>query len=113
MKHQHYELAVRTCWDGRPGCTGSPNYNPWVLMGPISGLSGVAAELMRHLGYEPAEHLDVAIELEAAIGDEMLDTGRDILTAHGLTPRDPHGGEPLELPELPQQRTEPNPVEVK
>jgi hypothetical protein len=86
--HLHYRLVADRCSDGNSSCTGAPNYNPWVLMGPISGLSGVAGELMRHLGHDPADHPAVLIELEQAIGEEMLDTGREVLTGHGLTPRD-------------------------
>lgn len=81
---EHYHLEYRLCTDYT--CDGS-RPDMFVPMGPITGMRGVAAELMRHFGFEPTEHQDVWSELEQAIGEEMLDTGRDILTEHGLLKR--------------------------
>jgi hypothetical protein len=60
-------------------------------VGPIAGLSGWACELMRHLGYDPDEHPDTALDIEAAIGVAMLDIGREILAEQGSEVRDPVG----------------------
>lgn len=58
----------------------------YIGMGPISGLQGVAHELMRTLGVEPDEHRAVAMELEQAIAEASLDAGREVLAEHGLLP---------------------------
>jgi hypothetical protein len=63
----------------------SPDHRDCTIgLGPISGVSGVVAELMRHYGYEPEAHPDVARDLEQAVGEELLDVGREILAGHGL-----------------------------
>ncbi|MEU4640844.1 hypothetical protein [Micromonospora sp. NPDC023814] len=62
-----------------------------VSMGPISGMRGVADELMRYLGYEPRDYPEVANQLAEAIGDETLDLGRQILAEHNLPERDSVG----------------------
>lgn len=77
--HAHRELMVCRV----PGCT-RPRRDTLVPVGPLSGMSFVAAELMRHYGVEPSEHLDVWHEVEQAISEDMLDTGRAILTEHKL-----------------------------
>ncbi|MFD1145936.1 hypothetical protein [Saccharothrix hoggarensis] len=56
--------------------------------GPISGLSGVAEELMLTLGHDPDDHPELRAELEQAIGEETLNLGRQILAEHGLVVRD-------------------------
>ncbi len=80
----HVHLEYRECTGYAYNHCPGPRPDMYVPMGPISGLSGVAAELMRHLGYEPAEHPDVLHELEQAIGEEMLDVGRDVLAERGM-----------------------------
>lgn len=79
--HTHLERVY--CQQGR-SCPRRNAPDMYVPMGPITGLSGVAAELMRHLGHEPRDHQDVLLELEQAIGEETLDLGRAILAEHGL-----------------------------
>ncbi len=81
-QHSHLEFVPCTGWRAQD-CRG-PRPDMFVPMGPITGMRGVADELMRHLGYDPREHPDVLHELEQAIGEEMLDTGRQILAEHGL-----------------------------
>lgn len=60
----------------------------YLRMGPVTGMTGVAGELMRHLGHDPAEHADLLQELAQAIGEEMLDLGQAILAEHGLAVQD-------------------------
>jgi hypothetical protein len=62
-----------------------------VNFGIISGFSVIAGELMRYLGHEPADHPDVWVELQSAVGDEVLQVGLDVLTEHGLSVRDTIG----------------------
>jgi hypothetical protein len=83
----HYHLQRVGCRDGKD-CQFRNGPDMYVAMGPITGMTGVAKELMRHLGYDPAEHGDILDELAEAIAEEMLDTGKDILAQHGLPVRD-------------------------
>jgi hypothetical protein len=55
-----------------------------ISFGPISGCSELAAALMRHYEVDPTQHPDALFEMEQAIGEAMLDTGRDILREHGI-----------------------------
>ena len=55
-----------------------------VSMGPVTGLSGVAEELIRHFEINPSEHDGLITEVEFAIGEQLLDTMRDILAARGI-----------------------------
>lgn len=72
-------------------CPSRDTPDMFVSMGPITGMLGVADELMRHLGYEPTEHPDLRMEIEQAIGEETLDLGKAILAEHGLEVRDSVG----------------------
>ena len=65
-----------------------------IAVGPLTGLSGVADELLLHLGYQPAEQPAVRAAIETAIGGELLDLGRAILAEHGLPVRDLPIGDP-------------------
>ncbi|MFI1197723.1 hypothetical protein ACH4T9_31305 [Micromonospora sp. NPDC020750] len=62
-----------------------------VTIGPVTGLTAIADELMMHLGYYPTEHPDIAHELRVALEDESLDLGRQMLAEHGLPVRDSVG----------------------
>ncbi len=83
----HYHLQQVGCREGK-SCQfrGAPDM--YVAMGPITGMNGVAKELMRHLGYDPADHPDILAELEQTIGEETLDLGKAILAEHGFPVRD-------------------------
>lgn len=77
-------------WDA----TADP-YARLITIGPVTGLTAVADELMMHLGYYPTEHPDIAHQLRLALEDETLDLGRAILAEHGLPVCDSVGlGEP-------------------
>jgi hypothetical protein len=82
----HTHLEPMPCRDYK-GCADGPRPDMFVPMGPITGMRGVATELLLHLGYQPAEHPDALHELEQAIGEEMLDVGRQVLAEHGLPVR--------------------------
>lgn len=70
-------------------------YSCMVNFGPVSGFSRIADELLRHFGYDPANHPNLRIELEAAIGDEAFQIGLDMLRERGLPIRDGISGEVL------------------
>lgn len=55
-----------------------------ISFGPLTGCSELAAELMRHYEVDPSQHPEVLWEIEQAIGEEMLDIGRNILREHGI-----------------------------
>ncbi len=55
-----------------------------VPMGPISGMKFVARELIAHFEIDPDAHGDLALEVEFAIGDEMLTMMREILRERGI-----------------------------
>lgn len=73
---------------GRIYCTPSCHAH-CIGMGPISGLQGVAHEVMRTLGVEPDDHRAAAMEVEQAIAEASLDTAREVLAEHGLLPESP------------------------
>jgi hypothetical protein len=58
-------------------------------MGPVSGLSGVALELILHLGVNPDDHPGLLIEVEQAIGEETLALGRAMLAERGISTGEP------------------------
>jgi hypothetical protein len=74
MDHWHWEPTRCT----RYGCDGrTPEM--LIAMGPISGVVNVARELIGHFEIDPDEHDGLLLEVEQAIGDQMLDTMREIL----------------------------------
>ncbi len=50
----------------------------------LAAMPNLAGALMAFYGVDPAAHPTVVAELEKAIGEELLDIGREVLTAHGL-----------------------------
>lgn len=55
-----------------------------ILFGPITGVSEVARQLILHFEIEPEDHDGLLLEVEAAIGDQMLDTAREIFAERGI-----------------------------
>lgn len=82
-----------------------PDPEMLVAMGPISGLRGVADELIAHFEIDSAAHDGLALEVEFAIGDEMLTIMRDILRERGIPI-------PAEVGLLPAVATAPKPSAV-
>lgn len=52
--------------------------------GPITGVREVAEQLILHFEIDPAKHGDLLLAVEAAIGDQMLDTAREIFAERGI-----------------------------
>lgn len=52
--------------------------------GPITGVSEVARQLILHFEIDPDAHDGLLLEVEAAIGDQMLDTAREIFAERGI-----------------------------
>lgn len=63
---------------------------PWrnvdlhISIGPISGMVEVAREAVLHLGVHPDAHPGLLIEVQQAIGEEILDTVRAVLAERGI-----------------------------
>lgn len=79
----HYHWQQLRCLDYR--CPG--DHDCLIPFGPATGFSAIAAALVAHLGYDPAEHLALVIELEAVIGDEVLQIGYDTLAEKSMPVR--------------------------
>ncbi|MEU7677912.1 hypothetical protein AB0C42_24230 [Micromonospora taraxaci] len=84
----HYHRRWRECTNyidcRHRGAVGRIDDDCLISFGPISGCSELAAELMRFYEVDPAAHPDALFEMEQAIGEAMLDTGRDILREHRI-----------------------------
>lgn len=96
----HWHWAQRPCTDYM--CPGRLNASdgmiPW---GPINGMNHIVDDLIRHFEIDPDEHDGLALEVEMAIGDEMLTIMRDILAERRI----PIPVEVDALPAIPEKRT--------
>lgn len=79
----HYHWRQSRCTDYK--CPGG--HDCLISFGPISGFIEIATSLLAHLGYDPAEHQALVTELEAVIGDEVLQIGYDTLAENGMPVR--------------------------
>ena len=55
-----------------------------IVFGPLTGISEVARQLILHFEIDPEEHDGLLLEVEQAIGDQMLDTAREIFAERGI-----------------------------
>lgn len=55
-----------------------------VVVGPVTGLAGVARELLLYLGVDPAEHPDLALDLCKEIEEETLSIAESMLRERGV-----------------------------
>ncbi|MEV1315299.1 hypothetical protein AB0J14_04360 [Micromonospora arborensis] len=83
----HYHRRWRECTD-YSGCRDrgveGKVADQLISFGPLTGCFELAAALMAHYEVDPDAHPAVLFELEQAIGEAMLDTGRDILREHRI-----------------------------
>jgi hypothetical protein len=64
-------------------------YDSMISIGPVSGLRGVARELILHLGVDPDEHPGLLVDVQQAIEEETLEIGRAMLTERGIPMGEP------------------------
>ncbi|WP_285554827.1 hypothetical protein [Actinoplanes regularis] len=55
-----------------------------ISFGPITGVREVARQLILHFEIDPDDHNGLLLEVEKAIGDQMLDTAREIFAERGI-----------------------------
>lgn len=64
-------------------------YDSMISIGPMSGLRGVARELILHLGVDPDEHPGLLIDVQQVIEEETLEIGRAMLAERGIPMGEP------------------------
>lgn len=57
---------------------------PFPTFGLLGGMRMLAETLLAHYEIDPDDHQAVVAELESAIGEELLDIGRETLAKHGI-----------------------------
>jgi hypothetical protein len=50
----------------------------------LGGYRDMAAGLLASHGYDPEEHREVVVDLEATLGEDILDAVADVMREHGL-----------------------------
>jgi hypothetical protein len=101
-REPHTHLVDMPClhyWDcNRAGPEMAINF------GPITGTSEVARQLILHFEIDPEEHEGLLLEVDQAIGDEMLVIAREIFAERGIPIPAEVGALPMTPPSKPGRR---------
>jgi hypothetical protein len=78
------ETRARVATERRANVNVLDEHRFCVGLGPVTGLRGVARELLLYLGVDPADHPGLLIDLEKDIGEETLGIAESMLRERGI-----------------------------